>query len=199
LQLEIKLVADGLGERSRVRVLHLGGGTPTFLRPAELEKVFGMLRARFEILEDCEISVELDPRVTTAEHLRTLLGLGVNRVSLGVQDFDPGVQEAIGRLQTEGETVRTYRACREAGFRSINFDLVYGLPLQTVESIEETVDRVIALRPDRVAIYGFAYVPWMRPNQKLIDPGTLPRAPDRLLLFSSACGSFSRAGYLPIG
>jgi oxygen-independent coproporphyrinogen-3 oxidase len=199
LQMEIRLVASALGERNGVRVLHLGGGTPTFLRPVDLEKLFAVLRTRFRFIEDCEISVELDPRVTTAEHLRTLKALGVNRVSLGVQDIDPAVQEAIGRFQSEEETVRTYQACREAGFRGVNLDLIYGLPGQTGESLAATVDRVIDLKPDRIAIYGFAYVPWMRPNQKAIDPESLPRAPDRLLLFSTACHRFSQAGYLPIG
>jgi oxygen-independent coproporphyrinogen-3 oxidase len=199
LEREIDLVAGLLGDRKGVKVLHLGGGTPTYLEPAQIERLFGALDRRFRRMEGIEISSELDPRVTTDAHLRTLRSLGVNRVSLGVQDFDPGVQEAIGRLQSAEETVRTFRTAREEGFERINIDLVYGLPRQTLETMDRTLEGTISLRPDRVAVYGYAHVPWMRPNQKAIDPALLPGPVERLRLFLRAGEAFVRAGYQQIG
>jgi len=199
LEGEIDLVAEPLGTRRSLKVLHLGGGTPTYLRPAQLERLFGKLRKRFETSPGAEISVELDPRVTTELHIRTLRSLGVNRVSLGVQDFNPSVQEAIGRFQGAEETVRIYQSCRDIGFDGINLDLVYGLPRQTLESMVESIQQVIRLLPDRVAIYGYAHVPWMRPHQKAIQSSDLPEAPERLRLFLKATELFLEAGYLQIG
>ncbi len=199
LKREMELVAEPLGERRNLKVLHLGGGTPTYLAPAQLEELFGALTTRFQTCSEAEISVEIDPRVTTEEQIRTLKSLGVNRVSLGVQDFTLPVQEAIGRFQSVEATVRTYHACREAGFQGINFDLVYGLPRQTVDSLVDSIQQAIQLRPDRVAVYGYAHVPWMRPHQKAINPEELPGPAERLRLFLKASELFLQAGYLQIG
>jgi oxygen-independent coproporphyrinogen III oxidase len=199
LELEINLVAGMLGERRRLQVLHLGGGTPTFLTPEELERMFAALGRRFPFCEGAEVSVELDPRATTEAHLETLRRLGVNRVSVGVQDLTPVVQQAIGRDQTVEQTVHLYRMCREARLQSINFDLVYGLPRQTLDSFERSIREIVLLRPDRVAMYGYAHVPWMRTHQKTIDPATLPTGPERLRMFVRAGEVFAEAGYLPIG
>jgi oxygen-independent coproporphyrinogen-3 oxidase len=180
-------------------VLHLGGGTPTYLSPDQIQSLFSVLRQQFPLLERAEVSAEIDPRVTTSDQIETLKASGVNRVSLGVQDLDEGVQEAIGRFQSAEQTIDAYSMCRSAGFERINLDLVYGLPGQSTETVAATVDRVIRLRPDRIALYGFAHVPWMRPNQKSIDPESLPRASDRLRLFLTARSLFLGSGYVAIG
>ena len=199
LEMEIELVAGMLGGRRRLKVLHLGGGTPTFLTPAELERLFAALGRRFPACELAEFSVELDPRATSDEHLSTLLAMGTNRVSMGVQDLTPAVQRAIGRDQTVEQTIELYRKCREKSFQSINFDLVYGLPRQTLASFEHSLRQIVLLRPDRVAMYGYAHVPWMRSQQRAIDPATLPTGPERLRMFLRAGEIFAEAGYLPIG
>jgi oxygen-independent coproporphyrinogen-3 oxidase len=199
LEMEIELVAGMLGERRRLKVLHLGGGTPTFLTPEELERLFAALARRFPACEGAEVSVELDPRATTDAHLKALRARGVNRVSVGVQDLTPEVQQAIGRDQTVDQTIHLYRMCREARLQSINFDLVYGLPRQTVASFERSLRQIVLLRPDRVAMYGYAHVPWMKSQQRTIDPATLPTGPERLRMFLRAGEIFAEAGYLPIG
>ena len=199
LEKEVDLAAGLLGDRRGLKVLHLGGGTPTYLSPGEIVRLFDGLRKSFHFEPGAEISVEMDPRVTTEEHIRTLRAQGANRASLGVQDFTPEVQKAIGRAQSTEETVRVFRTCREAGFEGINLDLVYGLPRQTLDSIACTVGETLKLRPDRVALYGYAHVPWMRSNQRSIDPADLPKAAERLRLFLRARDLFLGAGYLQIG
>ncbi len=199
LEKEIAGTSRWLGGRTGLQVLHLGGGTPTFLSPAQIERLFETLTSRFKLLPEAEVSVELDPRATTAMHVRTLRGAGVNRVSLGVQDFDPGVQEKIGRHQTAEETLNLFHSCREAGFERINLDLVYGLPGQTEGTIGDLVERVASLRPDRIALYGYAHVPWMRKNQSAIPAESLPDPVERLKLFLQAAEGITRAGYDPIG
>lgn len=199
LEVEASLLARTLAGRSGVQVLHVGGGTPTFLTPSQLDRLFSDLGARFRLLAGAEVSVEIDPRVTTPEHIAVLRSAGVNRVSLGVQDLSPRVQEAIGRRQTAEETARSYQACRAAGFRGINLDLVYGLPGQDLESVAATIDQVIELRPDRIALYGYAHVPWMRPNQWAIDAASLPGPAARLGMLHLASTRLARAGYQPIG
>src|SRR5665811_2108160 len=146
-----------------------GGGTPTYYTPADLERLHRGLLDQFELDPEAEVGLEVDPRVTSREHLEALRGLGFNRVSLGVQDLDPQVQDLIGRHQTWEQTDSLHRAARDLGYASINMDLIYGLPGQTEATYSETLDRVLELRPDRLAVYSFAYVPWVRPNQKRID------------------------------
>jgi oxygen-independent coproporphyrinogen-3 oxidase len=157
------------------------------------------VRHHFDVAADAEQAIEIDPRVTTTTQLALLRRLGFNRLSFGVQDFDPRVQEAIHRHQPEQATRDLYWAARDAGFESINFDLIYGLPRQTVESFTRTLASVVDLLPDRIAVYSYAHVPWIRPNQKAIDPLDLPDAQTKRLLLAAAVEAFTAAGYVSIG
>ena len=196
---EAKILADRLGDRRTITQYHWGGGTPTYYSPDDLAFLHRSILEHFTLADDAEVALEVDPRVTTREHLETLRELGFNRLSLGVQDFDPAVQEAIGRHQTEEETLDLYRDARELGFTSINVDLIYGLPGQTVESFGVTMDEIITMRPDRLAVYSFAYVPWVKPNQKRIDPDTLPGRDDKFALLSLVSERLVGGGYRAIG
>jgi oxygen-independent coproporphyrinogen-3 oxidase len=196
---EARILADRLGERRTITQYHWGGGTPTYYSPDDLARLHRSILEHFTLADDAEVALEVDPRVTTVEHLETLKELGFNRLSLGVQDFDPGVQEAIGRNQTMEETLDLYREARAMGFTSINVDLIYGLPEQTVESFGVTMDEIIEMRPDRLAVYSFAYVPWVKPNQKRIDPDTLPGRDDKFALLSLVSDRLVGGGYRAIG
>ena len=199
LKKEIGLVAERLGGRRKVNQLHWGGGTPTFHSPQEIRELWSAIESSFDLVEGAEAAIETDPRVTVREQLALLRELGFNRISMGVQDLTPEVQAAIGRNQGLKETAAQFRACREIGFPSINIDLVYGLPLQTVETFRESLREVVSLLPDRAAVYSFAHVPWIRPNQRRIDPSTLPDAETKLRLFLEARAAFLAAGYRQIG
>lgn len=196
---EIALVRSALGERQRVRQLHLGGGTPTFLSPAQLTRLHGLIADAFTIEPEAEVALEADPRITTAEQVACLRGLGFNRLSMGVQDLDAAVQEAIGRGQTVAETTDLYEASRAAGFASISMDLVYGLPGQGMDTWRQTLDTVIAMRPDRLAIYSYAHLPDSLRNQRKIDPALLPDAQAKYALFAHAREQLLEAGYAAIG
>ena len=196
---EIELVAARLPHRRRAAQIHLGGGTPTYHAPAELEALLRPLLAAFPPLPGAELAVEVDPRVTTAEHVDRLASLGFNRISLGVQDFELPVQEAVDRVQSVEETAAVIERARARGFRGVNVDLIYGLPKQTPEGFERALEQVLALRPDRAAVYSFAYVPWMRGHQKTIDTDELPPPATKLALFAIARERFLAAGYEPIG
>ncbi len=199
LEEEMKLVRSHLPARPSVIQYHWGGGTPTYFEPDQLRQLNETVRKYFAILPDAERAIEIDPRVTTHEHIDLLAELGFNRLSLGVQDFDPEVQKAIGRHQTEEQTRSLYEYCREKGFKSINIDLVYGLPAQTPESFSRTLASVLMLRPNRLALYSYAHVPWVRGNQKKIDTELLPSRDDKLEIFSRASRAFSTSGYQQIG
>ena len=199
LEREVAMVAAALGRRRRVVQYHWGGGTPTYLSPAQIARLDAVIQRHFDVSDDAERAIEIDPRVTTGEQIRLLRRLGFNRLSFGVQDFAPTVQAAIQRHQTLAATQDLYRTAREAGFTSINFDLVYGLPRQTLASFAETLERVVEMRPDRIAVYSYAHVPWLRPNQKAIDPMDLPGAQLKRQLLGSAVEAFTRAGYEAIG
>jgi len=196
---EIDLVSGLLGKRNRVSQLHFGGGTPTFLDINGLDKIIGAFEKQFAFTDRCEKSIEIDPRVTTKEQLGFLFGRGFDRTSLGVQDFDPGVQRASGRIQPVEQVREIYDHCRHLGFRGINFDLIYGLPRQTVARFEKTLDTVIAMRPDRLAVYSFAYLPGMKAHQRLIKPEWLPDAELKYRLFALSVEKFTAAGYRQIG
>lgn len=196
---ELALLAGALGGRRRLAQYHWGGGTPTYLTPAQMEQLHAAVRRHFEIDDGAEVAIEVDPRVTTTDHLDTLRRLGFNRLSLGVQDFTPAVQAAINRVQSQEDTRRMYDYARGAGFTSINVDLIYGLPFQTTESFGRSVDAVIAMRPDRLAVYSFAHVPWVKGNQKRIDPADLPDPEHKIALFIEARERLLRAGYAQIG
>lgn len=200
LEREIDLVAGHLPHRREVAQFHWGGGTPTSYRPEQLERLFRCFERHYRFLPDAEMAIEVDPRVTSFDHLDTLVGLGFNRLSLGVQDFTPEVQQVVERNQTLEETARLIEHARRIGFaEGINLDLIYGLPLQTVASFETNLDQVVDLRPDRVAVYSFAYVPWIKGHQKGIDPTQLPSPEVKLELYLAAMNRFLAAGYEPIG
>jgi oxygen-independent coproporphyrinogen-3 oxidase len=199
LHRELGMLAEALAGRRRVVQYHWGGGTPTYLSPAQMEALHAAVSRHFDIAPDGEVAIEVDPRVTTTAHLDTLRALGFNRLSLGVQDFTPEVQEAVDRVQSEASTREVIDYARRAGLHAINIDLIYGLPRQTVESFARSVDAVIGMRPDRVAVYSFAHVPWIRGNQKRIRPEDLPPAQQKLQLFIEARERFLGAGYRQIG
>jgi len=196
---ESRVVARALDGRRPVGELHFGGGSPSFLEADDFERLLVSLRDVFPFDGAVAISLEADPRTTDREKLVRYHRLGVGRLSFGFQDLDDGVQRAIGRNQSAEVSVRAYQAAREVGFEGINLDLCYGLPEQTEETFARTVSRVIALRPDRVAIFGYAHVPWMKPLQRLIPTAALPHAELRIRLMAAGRQAFLAAGYLPIG
>jgi oxygen-independent coproporphyrinogen-3 oxidase len=181
--------------------LHLGGGTPNFLRPRELEEVVASVRSQFHLSMSGQrdFSIELDPRFIEPGDVAAYARLGFNRASLGVQDFDPDVQRAVNRLQSIEQTLRVIEDCRTAQFRSINVDLIYGLPKQTSAGFERTLDTVLAVRPDRLAIYGYAHLPELFKAQKQIETSDLPSAEVKLALLQLAIEKLSAAGYVYIG
>lgn len=195
---EADRVADAVGG-GEVQQVHLGGGTPTFLTPDGLERLWATVSSRFAVRPDAEIAVEIDPRVTTAEHLAALRGLGFNRVSLGVQDFDPKVQAAVNRVQSFEAVETAVLRCRELGFDSVNFDLIYGLPYQTPESMTATMDKVLALEPDRVAFYRLALIPEMFRWQSAFRRADLPDGESALALNLLAVNRFLGTGYEFVG
>ena len=199
LHREIREVAKRLGGRRKVVQYHWGGGTPTYLAPAEMRALHAVVAENFEIQPGAEVAIEVDPRVTSHEQVDLLRELGWNRLSMGVQDFNPEVQEAINRHQTEAETRELYQYCREVGFTSINLDLIYGLPLQTPEAFKRNLEITMAMRPDRVALYSYAYVPWIKGNQKKLDVEQLPSPDEKLELFCLAQQEFLNAGYTAVG
>ena len=196
---EIEMLASRLGERRRLVQYHWGGGTPTYLTIPQMKVLQEAVTRHFEIDARAEVAIEVDPRVTSHEQVDVLRGMGFNRLSMGVQDFTPAVQDAINRNQDEAQTRELFAYSRAAGFDSINIDLVYGLPFQSLEMFGRNLDAVIDLRPERVAVYSFAHVPWIRGNQKQIDPKDLPSAELKFELFGAAMEKFLSAGYQQIG
>jgi oxygen-independent coproporphyrinogen-3 oxidase len=192
------MLAEHLGPRRRVVQHHWGGGTPTYLNPVEIQRLHDCVARNFDLMEGGEQAIEIDPRVTTREQLELLRSLGFNRLSMGVQDFSPAVQEAIGRRQSESATRELYAFARTLGFDSINLDLIYGLPLQTLESFERTLRSVVEMSPDRIAVYSYAHVPWLRPHQRLIEASSLPDSGLKFELIGAAIDAFS-ADYVSIG
>jgi oxygen-independent coproporphyrinogen-3 oxidase len=199
LDREIAMLAAELNGRRRIVQYHWGGGTPTYFPSAQLEQLHASVTKHFDIDPAGEIAIEVDPRVTTPEQLRVLHSLGFNRLSMGVQDFTPEVQAAIGRRQSAALTRDLYDAARAIGFRSINLDLIYGLPLQTPATFAKTLASVIAMRPDRIAVYSYAHVPWLRPHQKGINAADLPDRTTKFELIGAAIDAFGEAGYDAIG
>jgi oxygen-independent coproporphyrinogen-3 oxidase len=198
LEREMRLVADLLGARRNVSQLHLGGGTPTFLNLDQLARLWAVFRQYFTPQIDAELAIEVNPVFTSVSQLRLLAGLGFNRLSVGVQDFDPEVQRAISRGQTFEQTRDLIAAARELDFRGTNIDLIYGLPMQRLDSWQRTLERVLEIRPDRIAVYSFAYVPDLRPHQRKLPPDR-PQGATKLGLFGHAYDAFVSAGYQPIG
>lgn len=196
---ELEIVVRELQARRKVVQLHWGGGTPNFLVTHQISRLFGYLAHVFELDPAAEVSIECDPRIGTPEQLEVLRNLGFNRISFGVQDIDPVVQQAIGRIQPLERTVDLIEAARALGFESVNLDLVYGLPAQTPDSFARTLEAVIGQAPDRIACFSYAHVPWMHANQKQIDVDLLPDPPAKFALFKQAVETLSMAGYTWIG
>ena len=199
LETEIGRVTDIIGTGRRVVQLHWGGGTPNFLKNEQVERVLNMFRTSFDLAPEAEVSLEVDPRIATVEQVGFLKGMGFNRISLGVQDFEPGVQKAIGRMQTRDKTLDIYHGCRDAGFEGVNLDLVYGLPGQTRESFTTTLKEIIGLAPDRVACFSYAHVPWVRPNQEQVDTTIMLQGYEKFALFQLTVDMFTDGGYVWIG
>ncbi|PRP69391.1 oxygen-independent coproporphyrinogen III oxidase [Chromobacterium amazonense] len=199
LEKEIRLVAEQLGCREKVIQLHFGGGTPTFLSDAQLERLMGMLSTHFEFMPDGEYSIEIDPRKVSRETMRKLAQYGFNRISVGVQDFEPAVQKAVNRVQSEEETRTVIDAGRAAGIQSVSLDLIYGLPLQTRESMLRTLETALALDPDRLALYNYAHLPTVFMPQRRIHEADLPPAGVKLDILQDAVKMLTNAGYVFIG
>ncbi|WP_178137903.1 oxygen-independent coproporphyrinogen III oxidase [Thermomonas hydrothermalis] len=201
LQREISLIAPLFDRDREVIQLHFGGGTPNFLTPAQLGEVMDSLRRQFLFSSgpDNDISIEIDPRVCPPEWLPELAKLGFNRISLGVQDFDPTVQAAVNRIQSVEDTRAVIEAARNAGIGSINIDLIYGLPAQTLDGFGKTLDTVVALRPDRLAVYSYAHLPHLFKPQKQIDERLLLSGEAKLALLQLAVTRLTAAGYVYIG
>jgi oxygen-independent coproporphyrinogen-3 oxidase len=197
--LEVEAERFGALLTERVRQVHLGGGSPTFLRPEALRRLWAILDGRFTIAADAEITAEIDPRVTTRDHLGTLRELGFNRVSLGVQDFDRRVQKAVNREQSFELVERVVHWCRQLGFLSVNFDLIYALPFQTLESMAETLEKTLALSPDRIAFYRLAVIPDIFRWQNFFRAPDLPCGDLPLELNLLGINRFLAAGYEFIG
>jgi oxygen-independent coproporphyrinogen-3 oxidase len=196
---EIRMVAAALPQRMNVRHIHWGGGTPTIMAPEEFRNLMTVLRDCFDVADDAEIAIEIDPRRVTDEMIETLGDCGVTRASLGVQSFDPKVQQAINRIQTFEQTACATDGLRAAGIDAVNFDLIYGLPHQTVASCEETVAQALRLGPNQVSVFGYAHVPWMKKHQRLIPTAALPNARERLAQFAAIAERLTDAGYRRIG
>ena len=199
LEREIGLHEHALGVRQRVTQLHFGGGTPTFMSDAELSRLMAALGLAFELAPDAECSIEVDPRTATPLRLQHLAALGFNRISFGVQDFDPDVQLAVHRVQPFEQVEALMKSAREIGFASINVDLIYGLPKQQPENFARTIARVIAIAPDRIALYGYAHLPERFKPQRRIVSADLPDGAARLAMLGHAIAAFDGAGYDYIG
>jgi len=200
LAAELVLLGRALVGRRQLARVHLGGGTPTFLDEAQLERLWhAVLAAGFEVAPDAELAIEIDPAVTRASQIQLLAQLGFNRVSFGVQDLDPDVQAAVNRVQSIDETAAAVASARAAGFSSVNFDLIYGLPRQRPETWAKTLAEVIAMAPDRLAVYSFAYLPDLRPNQRRLPAVDIPTGAAKLTLFRMAHELLTDAGYQAIG
>jgi oxygen-independent coproporphyrinogen-3 oxidase len=196
---EVTLIGGLLEARPPVTHMHWGGGTPTILSAEDLEHLMGNIRAGFNVAPDAEIAVEMDPRTMTEDRVQALARAGVNRASLGVQDFNDKVQKAINRIQPYEMTAQVVEWLRAAGIEAINFDLMYGLPYQTVEDVQRTVDLAAKMRPDRVAVFGYAHVPWMKTHMKMIPDDSLPDAWQRFEQAEAAADRLAERGYRRIG
>ena len=198
LKKETDHISHSVSRERQVAQFHWGGGTPTYLSPEQIEDLFTYTRERFTFAPDAEIGIEVDPRVTTRAHLETVRKLGFNRLSMGIQDFKPEVQKAVHRIQPYEQTRDLIAIARELGFDSINVDLIYGLPYQTAESFAHTVEQIVGLSPDRIAMFSYAHVPWLKKQQGSFV-AHLPEGMQKFEIFRSGLLAFVEAGYLYIG
>jgi|TARA_B100000315_G_scaffold251668_1_gene286919 oxygen-independent coproporphyrinogen-3 oxidase len=199
LKKEIDLISSFISADRETVQLHWGGGTPTHLNPDEITDLAAYIHDRFDCKNVMEAGCEIDPRELTKNHLEALRDGGFNRISMGVQDFNEQVQRSVNRIQPEDMTRQVVEWVRDLGFQSINLDLIYGLPLQTIGSFEETVDTIIDISPDRIALFNFAHVPWMKKHQKLIQLEDLPVAEEKLHILKMATEKLVETGYVFIG
>lgn len=199
LEKEVRMIASHQKKGREVVQLHFGGGTPTFLSTDQLKRLHRVIIDNFDLSPDIEAGVEIDPREASDDHIRTLRAIGFNRISMGIQDFDEKVQKSVHRVQTEELSRHVIDVCRKENFESINIDLIYGLPHQSVKSFEKTVDKIIEINPDRMAVFNFAYVPWMKPIQKMINEKDLPSAEEKFDILKMVIEKFTSAGYVYIG
>ncbi|EDM24022.1 oxygen-independent coproporphyrinogen III oxidase [Caminibacter mediatlanticus] len=200
LKKELKLWSKYLDTNRLVRQLHFGGGTPTFFTPEELEEIFELIYLYFKNFEsDAEISVEIDPRFFDENHMKVLKKYGVNRVSFGVQDFNEQTQKAVNRIQPFDLTKKAVDIARKYGINSINIDLIYGLPYQALETFKKTLKLVKELNPDRLAVFNYAHVPWLKKGMRKIDETTLPAPEEKLKIFKYTIDFFENNGYKMIG
>lgn len=199
LAAEIETISDKVESRLIITGIHLGGGSPTLVAPDDMIALGRLLRSRFAFAEDAEISVEMDPNDMDEARFDALAAIGMTRASLGVQDFDPNVQHTINREQTFEQTKAVVDAVRARGVRSVNLDVLYGLPHQTLETIVATTEQVLSLRPNRIALFGYAHVPWMKKHQTMIDEALLPDAGARLAQAEAAARLILAAGYQAVG
>lgn len=200
LEREVAQMAALLDTKRKVVQLHWGGGSPTFLRPDEIRRLGEIIRKHFKFSDDIEAGVEIDPRRLSREHIEALREIGFNRTSLGVQDFEPTVQQAIHRIQPRDMTQQVLDWARELGFASVNFDLIYGLPHQTADSFNRTLDAVLEMQPDRLAVFSYAHVPWVKPAQKILEQKILPSAEVKLDLLKNVIERLTGNGrYVYIG
>lgn len=199
LKKEIDLVRTYLLPNRKVAQHHWGGGTPTHLNPDEINDLASYINQSFEFKENAEISCEIDPRELTKAHLEALRNNGFNRISMGVQDFNEKVQKAVNRIQPENITRQAVQWIRELGYHSINLDLIYGLPFQTVDSFADTVDKIIDISPDRIAVFNYAHVPWMKKHMALIHPEDIPAPETKLEILKMTIEKLTSAGYVFIG
>ncbi len=196
---EIDLIAPLIASGRRVTQLHWGGGTPTHLSPEQLLDIAEYIKASFRFDADVEMSVEIDPRELTQKHLGVLRHVGFNRLSMGIQDFDPNVQQAVNRVQSEELIASVYKWATALEFESINFDLIYGLPFQTVASFKKTVQEVLKYKPERIAVFNYAHVPWMKSHQRLIHPENLPTPDQKLQILKMTIEELTAHGYVYVG
>jgi len=199
LRREVDLVSRAAAGRPKVRHLHFGGGSPDILKPDDVQSLVDHLHGHFAFVDDVELAVEIDPRAADRPTIDAWAKAGATRASVGVQDFDPKVQQAVNRLQSFDCTARAIDGMRAAGIGRINVDLIYGLPHQTIAGIQRTAEQVIALAPDRIALFGYAHVPALKPHQRLIDERALPDSAARWAQFEAAAALLQQAGYLWIG
>ncbi len=199
LEKELNLVAPLVNPARRVVQLHFGGGSPTFLQPDEIRRLGAMIRQRFPFSSQLEAGVEIDPRRLVPDHVQACAEVGFNRASLGVQDHNPQVQQAVHRIQPFEMTQRSVEWIRQAGFPSLNIDLIYGLPFQTPQSFEKTLEEVLTLQPDRFAIFNYAHVPWLKPAQKIVESKSLPSPETKLHILKLTIERLGAAGFVYIG
>ncbi len=196
---EIRMVSETIGRRQPVNLIHWGGGSPNYLKTEEIKEILDLLRESFIVQDNAEIAMEADPRILDQDKVNAYAAMGINRVSLGVQDFDETVQKAVNRIQPHDSIENCVSWLREAGINKINFDMMYGLPHQDTRIIQDNMDKVAALSPSRLALFGYAHVPWMRPRQKMLEQHPLPNINQRYDLFAAAQEKLYEHGYHAVG